>query len=56
MLRSTVLTASAAPVTARQANVSQNALESPNATVASPYTAIAQSSTTPRRSMRSTDE
>ena len=46
--------AEAAPVAARQKNVSQNARESPKPIVASPYAATAHSSTRPRRPIRFT--
>src|ERR1700704_2460776 len=44
-----MLTVSAAPVTARHANVSQNERDTPNTTVARPKTATAHNSTGPRR-------
>ena len=53
MLRITVLTVSAAPTAARQSSVSQKVCDSPKTTVAAPYAATDQSSTAPRRSIRS---
>jgi hypothetical protein len=51
--RITMLTVSAMPVSARQANVNQKVREKPKPTVASPYAATAHRRAAPRRSMRS---